>query len=136
MTNQHIAELMIRFFAGILFMFQGYDKLFRIKIAGVIEVFKADAQSNHIPAPLISGMAYYTSLAEFFGGFFLLMGFFTNYALYALGIDLLLVTIAFSYVEPMWNMKHVFPRFVLIVVLLLLPDEYRQLSVDHFLSLK
>ena len=135
-TNLQIAELLIRFFAGILFVFQGYDKLFRIKIPGVIAVFKSEAQSNHIPSSLISGMAYYTSFAEFLGGFFLLMGFFTNYALYALGIDLILVTLAFSYVEPMWDMKHVFPRFVLVIILLLLPTEYRQISVDHFLTQK
>jgi putative oxidoreductase len=123
-------------FAGILFLFQGYDKLFRIKIPGVIAVFKEDAQRHHIPNPIITGVAYYTSLAEFCGGFFLLLGFFSNYALYALGLDLLLVGIAFSYIEPMWNMKHVFPRFVLVITLLLLPEAYRQISVDHFLTLK
>ncbi|MGZ4064607.1 MAG: DoxX family membrane protein, partial [Bacteroidia bacterium] len=68
--NLPIAEMLIRSFAGILFMFQGYDKLFRIKIPGVIEVFRADVQRNHIPKPLLSSMAYYTSYVEFIGGFF------------------------------------------------------------------
>ena len=134
LTNIHIAELLIRVFAGILFLFQGYDKLFRIKIPGVIQIFKADAQSNHIPTSLLSGMAYYTSFAEFLGGLMLVFGFCTNYALYALGLDLLLVTLAFSFMEPMWNMKHVFPRFLLIVTLLLLPNEYGFFSLDHFFN--
>ncbi|MGZ4036648.1 MAG: DoxX family membrane protein [Bacteroidia bacterium] len=134
--NLPIAEMLIRSFAGILFMFQGYDKLFRIKIPGVIEVFRADVQRNHIPKPLLSSMAYYTSYVEFIGGFFLLLGFLTNYMLYALGLDLLLVGIAFSYMEPMWDMRHVFPRFILVIVLLLLPDEYRQFTIDHILNLK
>lgn len=134
--NVQIAELLIRVFAGILFMFQGYDKLFRIKIQGVIDVFRADAQKQHIPKPLLSSMAYYTSYVEFYGGFFLLLGFLTNYMLYALGLDLILVSIAFSYMEPMWNLRHVFPRFVLVVALLLLPAEYRQLDGDSLLNIK
>ena len=34
-----ITGLMIRIFAGILFLFQGYDKLFKIKMKGVIGSF-------------------------------------------------------------------------------------------------
>src|ERR1044072_1070768 len=100
-----IAELLLRTFAGILFLFQGYDKLFRIKMPGVIDVFTADADQYHIPRPALTLVAYYTSLVEFFGGFFLLAGFFTTYTLYALGIDLLLVGLAFSYMTPIWDMK-------------------------------
>lgn len=133
-SNLHIAELLIRFFTGIVFMFQGYDKLFRIKIPGVIDVFKVDAANKNIPGPLLSGLAYYTSYVEFIGGFLLIVGLFTNYSLYALGIDILFVTFAFSYLEPMWDMKHVFPRLILIVALLLLPEEYRQISVDYLLD--
>lgn len=135
-TNLYIAELLVRVFAAILFMFQGYDKLFRIKIPGVIDVFREDAQRNHIPGPFITGIAYYTSLVEFFGGFFLLVGFMTNYMLYALGVDLVLVGLAFSYVEPMWDMKHVFPRFMLLLILLVMPQDYRQISLDHFFNLR
>jgi len=135
-TNLYIAELLVRVFAGVLFLFQGYDKLFRIKLSGVIDAFRDDARRNNIPGPILTSIAYYTSLVEFFGGFLLLMGFMTNYTLYALGLDLILVAIAFSYLEPMWDLKHVFPRLALIIVLLLLPQEYRQLSFDHFFNLK
>jgi putative oxidoreductase len=131
-----IAELLIRAFAGILFLFQGYDKLFRIKMPGVIDVFAADADQYHIPRPILSLVAYYTSVVEFFGGFFLLAGFCTTYTLYALGIDLLLVSLAFSYMTPIWDMKHVFPRLVLVATLLLLPESYNYFSVDHFICIK
>lgn len=135
-NNLYIAELLVRVFAGVLFLFQGYDKLFRVKLSGVIDAFRDDAQRNNIPGPILTSIALYTSIAEFLGGILLLMGFLTNYALYALGLDLVMVAIAFSYLEPMWDMKHVFPRFVLIVVLLLIPEGYRQLSFDHFFNLK
>lgn len=131
--NFQIAELLIRSFAAILFLFQGYDKLFRIKMPGVIEVFAADADRYRIPRPLLSLVAYYTSLVEFFGGFFLLAGFFTSYVLYALGLDLLLVCLAFTYLNPMWDMKYVFPRLILVVALLLLPEHYQYFSLDHFI---
>lgn len=128
--NLNIAELLVRLFTGIVFMFQGYDKLFRIKIPGVVDAFKAESENAKIPGTLISGLAYYTSYVEFFGGLFLVIGFLTNYTLYALSLDLLFVTIAFSYLEPMWDMKHVFPRLILLVFLLLLPEQVRQISVD------
>jgi len=131
-----LAEFFLRTFTGIIFLFQGYDKLFRIKMPGVIQVFTADADKFHIPKPLLSVIAWYTGIAEFVGGLFLLVGFFTTYALYALGLDLLLVAFAFSYMEPLWNMKHVFPRLLLIVTLLILPEAYSTICLDHFLNLK
>jgi uncharacterized membrane protein YphA (DoxX/SURF4 family) len=131
-----IAELFLRCFTGILFLFQGYDKLFRIKIPAVIETFRSDAYHHHIPNFLVTALAYYTSIVEFFGGIFLIFGFFTHYAIYALGFDLIAVAFAFSCLEPMWDMKHVFPRFLLVILLLLLPLENNQFSLDHLLKLK
>jgi putative oxidoreductase len=132
--NLNIAELLVRLFAGIVFMFQGYDKLFRIKIPGVVDAFKAEAENVRIPGPLLSGLAYYTSYVEFLGGFFLIFGFLTNFTLYALSLDLIFVTIAFSYLEPMWDMKHVFPRLLLLIALLLFPEHFRHLSLDSLLK--
>jgi uncharacterized membrane protein YphA (DoxX/SURF4 family) len=34
-----IAEFIIRVFTGILFLFQGYDKVFKVKISGVVNTF-------------------------------------------------------------------------------------------------
>lgn len=131
--NFQIAEFLLRSFAGILFLFQGYDKLFRVKIKGVIDVFAADADRYHIPRPLLTVVAYYTSLVEFLGGTLLLLGLFRSYALYALGLDLLLVSLAFSYMNPMWDLKHLFPRLLLIAALLLVSENYCRYCLDAFL---
>ncbi len=131
--NLYIAEMLVRVFAGILFLYQGYDKLFRIKMPGVINVFTADADRYHIPRPILNLVVYYTSTAEFVGGILLVAGLFTNYALYALGLDLLLVCVAFSYMTPIWDMKHVFPRLFMVVTLLLLPEEFRYFCLDRFI---
>lgn len=131
-----IAQLLIRLFAGSLFVFQGYDKLFRIKMPGVIDAFIDDAAEFHIPRSLITLMAYYTSIVEFIGGIFLIFGFFTTYTLCAIGLDLVLVTVAFSYLNPMWEMKHVFPRFLLVILLLVIPVENNPASLDFIMKLK
>lgn len=133
-TNAYVAELLVRVFAGILFFYQGYDKLFRIKIPGVISAFAADADRYHVPRPLLSLVAYYTSIIEFVGGAMLVLGLFTSYALYALGLDLVLVCLAFSYMTPMWDLKHVFPRLVLLLILLLFPPEYQYYSLDYLIQ--
>ncbi len=130
----YIAETLVRVFAGILFFFQGYDKLFKIKMPGVIDTFMADAYRRNISRSFVSLIAYYTSIVEFVGGILLVLGLLSNYALYALGIDLLLVCFAFSFIEPMWDMKHVFPRFLLIILLLLLPLEQNILSLDYLIN--
>lgn len=132
-NNAYMAELLVRVFAGVLFFYQGYDKLFRIKMPGVISAFTADADRYHVPRPILSLVAYYTSVAELFGGILLIFGFFTSYALYALGLDLVLVGLAFSYMTPMWDLKHVFPRLLLLVVLLLFPPDYHRYSLDYLL---
>lgn len=135
-TNFQIAELLVRVFVGILFLLQGYDKLFHIKMPGVINTFAKDADRYHIPRPLLSLVAYYTSTVEFIGGILLILGLFTSYALYALGLDLILVGFAFTYMAPMWDMKFVFPRLAMVVTLLLMPEEYNYFSLDQLLMKK
>jgi uncharacterized membrane protein YphA (DoxX/SURF4 family) len=131
-----IAELLVRVTVGILFFFQGYDKLFRIKMSGVINAFVTDAEHRKVPKPVLYVISYYTSIVELIGGLFLIVGLFTTFSLYALALDLVLVCLAFSYIKPMWNMKHVFPRLLLVVLLLLLPTEFNQLSLDYLLKIK
>lgn len=131
-----IAECILRTFTGILFLFQGYDKLFKIKIAGVVNAFLEDAEHIHIHRPLITIISYYTTLTELIGGLFLIIGFFTNYVLLALGFDLVLVCFAFSLIRPMWDMQYVFPRLLLVIILLFLPNEYNKISFDYFFNIK
>lgn len=131
--NVQIAEFFVRVFLGFLFFFQGYDKLFVIKMQGVISAFQDDANRHHIPLTILTLISYFTSIAELVGGAFLVFGLFTNYAMYLLGADLLLVCCAFTYMQPMWNMKYVFPRLVMLIFLLLLPEASHHFSLDHFM---
>lgn len=69
-------ELIIRLFCGIIFVFQGYDKLFVVKVKGVVDLFQNNARQKNVPQFLQYGMAYYTSAMEFFGGILLILGLF------------------------------------------------------------
>ncbi|MGZ3862177.1 MAG: DoxX family membrane protein [Bacteroidia bacterium] len=131
-----ITESIIRAFTGILFLFQGYDKIFRIRLNGVIETFQDEAEHHHIPRPWVSIMVYYTSFVEFIGGLLLILGLFTNYSLIALGLDMALVALAFSIMNPVWDLSHVFPRLILIATLLIMPDEWNKFSLDFLFPAK
>jgi putative oxidoreductase len=100
-------------------------------MSNVINTFMGEADRHHIPYPMVVTISYFTSIVEFIGGIALILGLFSNYALYLLGIDLLLVCFAFSIVNPMWDTRHVFPRFILVILLLLLPIEYCKISIDY-----
>ena len=132
LLNFNIAELFVRCFLGILLIFQGYDKLFVVKIKNVVIVFQNETERKNVPNFLVVLISYFTSIVEFFGGILLVVGLFHNQIHIVLCIDLLLVSFAFSYVNPMWDLKHVFPRAVLITSVLLLSN-YFYFGIDTIL---
>ena len=127
----YLIELIPRVFCGIIFLFQGYDKLFKVKIQGVVETFLFETQHRYVPKFLLQGMAVFASNVEFIGGALLIVGLFKTAVLALFGIDLIFVAIAFSYMNPIWDMKHVFPRLILILMLFVMPDRWNYFSLDH-----
>lgn len=133
-NKTEIAELLLRSFAGILFLFQGYDKIFRIGMKGVTDTFMADASRYSIPRGIINLLTWYTSWAELVGGLMLIAGLFTLPALCALGLDVLIVAVAFSFIEPMWDLKFVFPRLLLLVAIMLLYNPAHSWGLDRYIN--
>ncbi|HWY37426.1 MAG TPA: DoxX family protein [Bacteroidia bacterium] len=131
----YYTELIVRVFAGILFFFQGYDKVFKIKLKGVINTFEDEARRDHVPHFMLSIFVYITSFVELIGGVFLIIGLCRDYTLALLSADLILVSIAFSISQAMWDTKYVFPRFALIVTLLMMPDYWSLYSADNLFHL-
>ena len=132
-TNETFLALLLRVILGILFFFQGFDKIFNIKMSGVISFFKQETKDKNIPSVFLSLSAYLSSYIELLGGLFLIIGLFKTWALYFLGIDLIMVCIAFSFLKPMWDMNLVFPRIILLVMSLYIPVEWDILSIDYLL---
>ncbi|HSH68182.1 MAG TPA: DoxX family protein [Bacteroidia bacterium] len=129
--HEAIAMLIARVFLGVLFLFQGYDAVFNIKIKNIIHNYEDSFQSKGIPKFLTILGTWFTSCTELVGGFLLITGFLKYYALFLLGADLIVASIAFGIAAPMWDMRHAFPRLALLLLLLILPSEWDIYTLDH-----
>jgi uncharacterized membrane protein YphA (DoxX/SURF4 family) len=132
-TNESILTLTLRVILGILFFMQGYDKVVKVKLPGVVKSFRYEFGNVKMPDFILVSAAYFSSLIELLGGLTLILGLFTKYSLYLLGIDLILVVAAFSLINPVWDMKIVFPRIIIWSILMVIPEAYNKLSLDYFL---
>jgi len=133
-TNDSILYFVLRVILGILFFMQGYDKVVKVKMDGVIKSFKYEFNNVKMPDFILVVSAYFSSFVELIGGLALIVGVFTNYALYLLGVDLILVVAAFSLINPVWDMKIVIPRIILWALLMLINDSCNMISVDYFIQ--
>ena len=129
--NISIAILLLRLVTGILFYFQGYDKIFKIKIDGVVRTFNDSLKDALIPSSLLRPLVYLSSYVELICGGLLFFGLFREYSLYLLAADLVFVAFAFSSIKAMWDLHFFLPRMVFIVSLLLLPPQNDFWSLDR-----
>src|SRR5471030_1420499 len=90
-TSRAVAILFARALLGVIFMMQGYGKVFVYTVPKVYSMFFAVFEKTFLPTWLIWATAYYTSYVEMIGGFLLVIGLFRQYVLYLLGLDLLMV---------------------------------------------
>ncbi len=132
--NLHLAVFVLRSITGILFFFQGYDKLFNIKIDGVVNAFGDSFDQKKISRMVLRPAIMVSSWIELLCGFLLAFGLESNIALYLLAFNMIFVALSFSFIKPMWDMQHFFPRLVFIVALLLLPPEWNKISIDQLLK--
>lgn len=128
-----IAILFLRVFLGMLFLFQGYDKVFGIGTKKVGETFRFELNKTRLPNWIFPITATYSSWVEFLGGILLIIGFAKSYVLILLGADLLMVSLAMGLMNPLWDLRQVFPRALILFILMLVPAEYDFLSVDYLL---
>ena len=136
LINNATAVLLLRTVAGILFFFQGYDKLFNIKIINVVRTFNDPLNKIHIPMALQKIGITISSIIEFICGLLLFFGFYKNMALFFLAGDLVFVALMFSCIKPMWDMQFYFPRLILIFILLMISPSVDIFSIDYLISFK
>jgi uncharacterized membrane protein YphA (DoxX/SURF4 family) len=135
-TPRAAALLFTRALLGIIFLMQGYGKVFTYTVPKVYSMFFNDFEKTLLPKWLIWGTAYYTSYVELICGFLLIIGLFRKYALYLLGVDLLVVSFGHGLIEPIWDLQHVMPRAILLIILLLAPGEWDKWNADSLISPK
>ena len=126
------AILLMRLVLGILFFIQGYDKIFGLGLQRTEKGVEEEMRGTKLPGALIKSITAISSLVELLGGCMLIAGFFIYPALILLALDLLVVVFAMSLRQPLWDMRFVWPRLVLLIALLLLPVAYDRFSLDYF----
>jgi len=134
--TRHAGMLFIRGLLGVIFLMQGYGKIFTTGVSNVYEMFFKTFETTFIPKWLIVATAYYTSYVELAGGLLLILGLFRKYALYALALDLIVVSYCHGLMEPIWDLQHVISRAVLLAALFLLPAEWDTWNADTLLQKK
>jgi putative oxidoreductase len=103
---------------------QGYGKVFTYTVPVVYDKFFKDFEPTFLPKWLIWATAYYTSYIELIGGLFLILGLFRRWVIHLLAIDLIVVAFGHGLLEPIWDLSHVMPRALLLLVLFFLPAEW------------
>jgi|SRR5690554_92688 len=133
--NKAVSALTVRLILGLIFLMQGFGKIFSWGMEKVINAdFFHGTFKGLLPDFIIYATAYYTSYIELIGGFLLVLGFRTNYALYALASVLVIVTFGHGLAEPIWDLSHVMYRTILLVTLLILPKEWDTFSIDSMIK--
>ena len=133
--NYAVAMATARVLVGVLFFFQGYDKVFKIGMRNLRQTMIAGLGRNQLPGSLVGIVAAFTSYAELICGFLLIIGFFKYFAMYILCLDLIIISIGFSIAKPMWEPINVFSRLLLLLLLLLVPTEWDKFSIDYLFEL-
>ncbi len=123
--------LFLRFLLGVIFLMQGYGKVFTIGVSKLYQMFFASYE-NMLPKWLLFSTAYFTSYIELLGGILLIAGLFKKQVLYLLAINLIVVSFGHGLKEPIWDLQHVFPRALLVAALLLLPQGWDKWNADYF----
>ena len=130
------AVLFTRALLGIIFLMQGFGKVFVFTLPKLYGMFFSDFEKTFLPKWLIWATAYYTSYAEMICGFLLIIGLFRKWALYLLAADLLIVSFGHGLLEPIWDLQHVIPRGILLIAVLIFPSAWDKWHIDHLLFRK
>jgi len=132
-TSRATAVLFTRALLGVIFLMQGFGKVFVFTVPKLYGMFFNDFEKTFLPKWLIWATAYYTSYVELICGFLLIFGLFRKWSLCFLAIDLLIVSFGHGLLEPIWDLQHVIPRAILLIALLIFPSEWDKWNIDHLL---
>lgn len=133
-SRRAIGIFFMRTLLGLIFLMQGYGKVFSWGLDGVYQNAFASYEETWIPIFLLKLTAYFTSYVELTGGLLLLLGVFRNWVYIALGLVLLIVSYGHGLSSPIWDLQHVFVRAVFLITLLLVPTDWDQLHLDRFVK--
>ena len=133
-SNKTFAILFARLVLGLIFFMAGVYKVFDLGPVGHVQKFFLPYQDTFLPTWSLWLVGFTIPFVELLAGALVIVGCQTRYALISLGIVLVIVTIGHLLKEPLYPFhEHVIPRLVLVVFLLVMPEEIDRLSLDHIL---
>lgn len=132
--NRSVGVFTLRLLLGLLFLMQGYGKVFIFGVEQVYQNYFLAQYQDVLPLNVLRITAYYTSYAEIISGLLLLMGWKKNLAYYLLASVLIIVSFGHGLAEPIWNTQHVFVRAVFLIALLIIPNEWDKFSLDYWIK--
>lgn len=127
--------LMLRVILGLLFLFQSYDILFRIGFKETYQTVCEGCRKRSIPDWFTKFSVISSTYIQFLGGILMILGLFTPITIIILGINLIMVSFAFGFLNGLWDLKHVFPRVVLLTTIALLYEQYDIWALDRVFNL-
>jgi uncharacterized membrane protein YphA (DoxX/SURF4 family) len=131
---QSSSLLLLRLILGVLFLFQGYDKIFRIGIASVADATTTPETQRIMSKSFFRGLIFLSSWIELLAGIMLIIGYQRDFWLVMLGADMLGTALIFSIIKPMWDMRYYLPRLLLLLVLMLAPEAWDVFRIDSLLK--
>lgn len=132
--NRAVGVLLIRLVLGLIFLMQGFGKIYTIGVDNVYIHFFKSTFHGYLPDAVTWATAYYTSYIEFLGGLLLIIGLKRDLSLYFLGTVLVIVSFGHGLIEPVWELDHVIHRLILLAALLLLPKTWDLYTIDTLIA--
>jgi len=134
-TAKAWAVFFARAVLGLIFFMAGVWKVFELGPAGHVRRYFLPFQATFLPVWSLWIVGATIPFVELLAGAMVLAGLRTRYALVALGVVLVTATFGHLLAQPLYAFhEHVFPRLVLLIVLLLTPAEYDRFSIDNLLA--
>ncbi len=133
--NWPIANFIVRWILGLLFLMAGFWKVFVLTPAGHAQQFFVEGFSDSwIPTWLLQLVGYSIPFLELVAGLLICIGLRTREALVAVGLLLIVTTYGHALQQPLFDIDgHTFTRLALIIFLLLAPVGRDTYSIDQWL---
>lgn len=131
-ARRALAVLLARAVLGFIFLMAGIYKVFDLgPVAHARNLFVEPYADSLLPAWSLWATGTVIPVVELVAGGLMLVGWRTYAAGWALGAVLVTVTFGHLVAEPLYSFSgHVFPRLVLLLVVLIAPAEWDRYSVD------
>lgn len=131
---QSTGLLLVRLILGILFFFQGYDKIFKLGINNVADAAITPVTEKIFGRTFFKILILVSSWTELVAGLMIAFGFQRDIGLLLLSADMLMTGLIFTLIKPMWDMQYYFPRLALLVLLMLMPEACDCYRIDSLLN--